>query len=71
MRAAKGGLDKIVDILLEGGANPNLGNDWNQTPLMFAAMYGQEAIVHKLLAKGANVHAISKVVVVKMIGFFS
>ena len=67
--AAEGHLD-VVDLLLEGGADPNrqghvtsLTTRHNAdhptggfTALMFAARNGNEAMVRKLLARGANIN---------------
>jgi uncharacterized protein len=67
--AAEGHLD-VVDLLLEAGADPNrqghvtsLGTRHNAdhptggfTALMFAARNGNEAMVRKLLARGANIN---------------
>lgn len=44
----------MTELLLESGANPNLGNKENQTPLHWSAVSGNARIVSLLLSKGAE-----------------
>jgi len=46
--------DAMVELLLQNGANPNLSDNENITPLHYAAMNGYENIVKLLLQNGAN-----------------
>ena len=46
--------DKIVQLLLNSGSNPNTQDDTTLTPLMVAAMGNHEKIVEILLMNGAN-----------------
>ncbi|KAJ5071893.1 ankyrin repeat and protein kinase domain-containing protein [Anaeramoeba ignava] len=53
--AALNGFDKIVENLLERGANINIKNH-GDTPLIIACNFGHKRVVKKLLARGANVN---------------
>lgn len=44
----------IAKLLLEAGADPNYKNGAGQTPLMMAALFGQDAVVDTLLDAGAD-----------------
>ena len=48
---------KIVKILLENGANPNILKNNNESPLHYAAMYGHAQAVSLLIKHGADVNA--------------
>jgi len=50
------GCAAAVKLLLEHGADPNIG-EWGSTPMHRAAMAGSEEILHLLLAAGADVRA--------------
>jgi len=54
MRAAYLGRDEIVDILLNAGAQINLGDNDNSTALIYAMQGRQDSTALKLLEKGAN-----------------
>jgi ankyrin repeat protein len=43
--------------LINAGADPNVGSNWKQMPLMYAADHGDDAVVAALLAHHANVNA--------------
>ncbi len=45
---------------LEAGAAVNVSDDGGYTPLMLAALYGEEEMVELLIAEGANVNAATK-----------
>ena len=45
---------RILDALLDAGANPNVKNKLGGTALMWAASYGQDETVQILLSKGAD-----------------
>jgi uncharacterized protein len=47
----------LVDRLLAAGADPNVRNDYNSTPLGEAAVVGNAAVIKKLLKAGADVEA--------------
>jgi ankyrin repeat protein len=51
--AFKGYVD-IAQILIEHGADVNATTPDGKTPLMFAAMFNQTAIMELLLSHGAN-----------------
>ena len=53
------GVAEVVRILLEAGADPNLENGENFTPLMFAAQGGHLAVVQNLISAGANIYAVN------------
>ena len=57
--AVCGGIEDLVQLLLQNGANPNIpgGNGQNQTPLHDAAFLNKSNIVKLLLAIGADVNA--------------
>lgn len=46
--------EKMVDLLLERGADPNVGDSRDRPPLMYAMDNGSEAIVRSLLDHGAD-----------------
>lgn len=48
---------KIIDLLLDRGANIEARNRRGETALLIAAKHGNKHIVGKLLEKGANIHA--------------
>lgn len=56
--AVAGGDREEVDILLEGGAHPDLPTDSNGgTPLLNALAAGEFDIAQRLIAEGSDVHA--------------
>jgi ankyrin repeat protein len=44
----------VIDRLLAAGANPNLRNDYNSTPLAEAAVVGNATVIERLLKAGAD-----------------
>lgn len=50
---------KIVEMLLKGGANPNVENKNGATPLTVAVFHGRAATVTTLLEKGADVNRVN------------
>ncbi|KAI3338178.1 ankyrin repeat-containing domain protein [Ustulina deusta] len=48
------GHEEVTEFLLDSGANPNLGNEENQTALHWAAVSGNARIVSLILSKGAE-----------------
>lgn len=52
--AASGPGTKVVELLIERGADVNAGSPNGSTPLMMAARYGSEDSVALLLARGAD-----------------
>ncbi|KAI3135178.1 hypothetical protein DTO012A7_5591 [Penicillium roqueforti] len=54
LNSANFGDAAAVRLLLEKGANPDLGDNNGQTPLLWAAKKGHEAVVKLLLEKGAD-----------------
>ncbi len=59
-QAASNGAIKLVKILLENGADPNLTNRVGETPLFAAAEKGRTDVVAELLARGVQVNIRSK-----------
>lgn len=55
--AAFGGHDKIIQMLLDRGANVNPTDHFVESPLIFAAEQGYDNIVQLLLDRGAEVNA--------------
>ena len=53
-------LRKITFFLINNGADPNLDNDYGQTPLMLASSLSEDRIVKKLIEKGAKIDAQDK-----------
>ena len=58
--AAQTGHNKIVQILLEKGASPNLATGNGDTALIYASMFGNAGTVQALLEKGADRRATNK-----------
>jgi ankyrin repeat protein len=56
MVAVGGGNEKLVELLLSVGADPNLGDDRGETPLTLAALnpLGSVDVVRLLLRAGAD-----------------
>ena len=54
MGACGAGQERMVDVLLERGASPDVQDDEGATALMFAAMHGHVGIVRRLLTAGAQ-----------------
>jgi hypothetical protein len=54
------GHSDMVTVLLEAGADPNLKNKDENTPLHVAAAEGREDVVKRLVQKGADVAALNK-----------
>lgn len=57
LNAVSTGDPQLVRMLLRHGANPSLGSNDQQTPLIIAAHHGYVEIVQLLIAAGANVNA--------------
>lgn len=55
--AVSGGHIKVVQLLLDKGANVAVGNDRDETGLHVAACHMQQAVVQLLLNKGADIDA--------------
>lgn len=55
--------NKVSTMLLKAGADPNLRSSWNYngTPLIKAASFGEAQIVNILLTAGADVNATNKI----------
>ena len=55
--AAAYGNINIMKMLLDKGISVDARSDYNQTPLMAAASFGQTQMAEFLITKGANVNA--------------
>jgi ankyrin repeat protein len=55
--ASAQGYPRLVRLLLDAGANPDIGNLKGMTPLIYGAHYGNEEICQILLEYGADVDA--------------
>ena len=58
--AAYGGHLTIVELLLDSGAEVDVGNGYGETPLFYAARRGFAAVVRLLLQRGADVSKTSR-----------
>lgn len=56
MLASLAGHENVIDILLEGGADPNLANEAGETALILASKYGFNTIAADLIEAGADVN---------------
>ncbi len=56
MLASLAGHGNVIDILLEGGADPNLANDAGETALILASKYGFNVVAAALIEAGADVN---------------
>ena len=56
MRAARYGHERVVELLLQHGADVNLQDSDGITALMFAARYGHERVVDLLIRHGAELN---------------
>lgn len=54
--ASAQGYPQIARLLLEAGANPDMGNVHNITPLMYSARYGNEQVCKLLIDYGAGLN---------------
>ena len=54
IKAAQDGDTEKIGISLEKGADLNVRDDLNRTPLMIAATFGHSEVVQFLVDKGAN-----------------
>ena len=59
MAAWKGNPEKVSE-LLEGGANVNVKDNFDQTPLIFASMKGELKVAQVLVDAGADLQAMNK-----------
>ena len=57
MLAAYHGQEETVDMLLGRGANPDIRNVRDQSPIAGALFKGEDVVVAKLLAAGADIDA--------------
>jgi ankyrin repeat protein len=57
MLAAYHGRDETVGMLLERGADPNIRNVRDQSPVAGALFKGEDAVVARLVAAGADLDA--------------
>ncbi|MEV7646449.1 ankyrin repeat domain-containing protein [Arthrobacter sp. NPDC089319] len=57
MLASYHGQEETLDMLLARGANPDIRNVRDQSPIAGALFKGEDAVVAKLLAAGADVDA--------------
>jgi hypothetical protein len=55
--AAAQGYPRILRLLLDAGANPDIGNLLGMTPLIYGARYGNLEVCSVLLEYGANIDA--------------
>ena len=59
--AANRGYKEVVQLLLEGGAAPDEGEDQHWTPLCMASYNGHKDVVKLLLDGGANIKKVNKI----------
>ncbi|CAH0392727.1 unnamed protein product [Bemisia tabaci] len=58
LKAVLQGHRRIVEILLQNGANPNKTDDKNRTPLFVAAVGNQDKIIELLVEHGGHVNTV-------------
>ena len=51
---------EILRIVMSHKADPNLKNNYDETPLHFAAKRGNPEVLHMLVEAGGDVHAVDK-----------
>ena len=56
IRAVRNGHKDVVNLLLDGGAEPNLAHKNGKTPLQYAAQQGHKYVVQLLLDRGAEIN---------------
>jgi len=56
-KAAGGGYENIVELLIASGADANAKNAYGETPLHEAAVGGHKSIAELLIANGADANA--------------
>lgn len=54
--AAENGYERVAQILLDKGAEPNLADKSGRTALLWAVLNKHRAVAEQLLARGADVH---------------
>ena len=54
-QAAQYGRERITELLLLSGADPNIVSEYGQTPMMHACYYGQLGVIKLLVSWGADV----------------
>jgi len=52
--AARGGLDRFIELMLSRGVPPDAGDSWGYTPLHLAAKYDKVSTIQLLLSRGAT-----------------
>jgi ankyrin repeat protein len=55
--AARHGHDRVVEALLDAGADINVRDAWNRSPCIAAAQFGHAVIVELLVARGCDLAA--------------
>lgn len=51
---------RVVELLLDAGADVNGSDQYGRTAIMLAARHGQVDSIHMLLARGADINAVSR-----------
>ena len=46
----------MVDYLISNGANTNVKDEYGNTPLHYASLYGKSKVVKYLINKGADIN---------------
>lgn len=50
----------VTYLLLEGGADPNAKNEFDETPVHYSCKRGLAQIVHLMVQRGGNLEAVDK-----------